>query len=49
MISLNFVGSDGINVLESQGLDLNSKTVEDYRMAIKCLGYYDKKKREHVA
>ena len=47
---LNSIGSDGIDVLESQGFDLNSNTEGDYKTAIELLkNYYDKKESEHVA
>lgn len=47
---LNSIGNDGIDVLESQGFDLEAQTDEDYVEAIELLqGYYEKKESEHVA
>ena len=37
---LNSVGSDGIDVLESQGFDLNAKSKENYIEAIEFLKGY---------
>ena len=47
---LNAIGNDGIEVLESRGFDLNSKTEEDYEVAVEHLkNYYDKGENIHVA
>ena len=46
---LNAIGSDGIDVLESRGFDLNSNTEGDYEVAVEHLkSYYDKVENIHV-
>ena len=46
---LNSIGSDGIDVLQSRGFDLNSDTEEDYEIAVEHLkSYYDKVENIHV-
>ena len=47
---LNAIGSDGIDVLESRGFDLSSKTEVHYEVAVEHLkNNYDKEENIHVA
>ena len=47
---LNAIGSEGMEVLESVGFDLNSQNTDAYDVALNHLkNYYDHEENEHVA
>ena len=47
---LNAIGSEGMEVLESVGFDLNSQDTDAYDVALNHLkNYYDQEENEHVA